>query len=84
MPKYTAEILSETEKVMNCKGTKSSAAPKDLFCVDSDSPKLEQKKSKFFHSIVAKILFATKRARPDTATAIVYLMTRVQDANEDD
>jgi hypothetical protein len=84
MPKYTAEILSEAEKVMDCKGTKSCAAPKDLFCVDSDSPKLDHKRSEFFHSIVAKILFATKRARPDTATAIAYLMTRVQDANEDD
>jgi hypothetical protein len=76
--------LSKAEKVMNCKDTKSCATPKDLFCVDSDSPKLEWKKSEFFHGIVAKILFATKRARPDTATAIAYLMTRVQDANEDD
>jgi hypothetical protein len=59
---------------MDCKGTKSCAAPKDLFCVDSDSPKLDRKRSKFFHSIMAKILFATKRARPDTATAIAYLL----------
>ena len=37
-----------------------------------------------FHSLVAKILFATKRARPDTATAISYLMTRVQESSRDD
>ena len=84
MPKYTEEILSEAEKAMDCKGTKSCAAPKDLFCVDDDSPRLDRKRSEFFHSVVAKILFATKRARPDTATAIAYLMTRVQEANEDD
>jgi hypothetical protein len=85
MPKYTAEILSEAESAMDdCKGTKSSAAPKTLFNVDDDSPKLNKKRSEIYHRLVAKILWATKRARPDTATAISYLMTRVQDSNEDD
>jgi hypothetical protein len=41
MPKYTQEILSEAERTMsNCKGNKSSAAPKTLFEVDEESLKL--------------------------------------------
>jgi hypothetical protein len=33
---------------------------------------------------VAKILFATKRARPDTGTSISFLMTRVREPDQDD
>jgi hypothetical protein len=33
---------------------------------------------------VAKILFATKRTRPDTGTAISFLMTRVREPGKDD
>ena len=43
-----------------------------------------KKKAKRFHSIVAKMLFVTKRARPDTGPAISYLTTRVREPNEDD
>jgi hypothetical protein len=32
---------------------------------------------------VAKMLYATKRARPDTYTAIAFLMTRVWAPNKD-
>jgi hypothetical protein len=85
MPKYTQEILSEVERTMsNCKGSKSSAAPKMLFEVDEKSSKLCKRKSNLFHSLVAKILWATKRARPDTATTISFLMTRIQESNQDD
>jgi hypothetical protein len=84
MPKYTKEILSEAEIAMtSCKGIKSSVAPKDLFTVTEKSTKLSKKKKELFHSLVAKILFATKQARPDTGTAILFLMTRVQESNEE-
>jgi hypothetical protein len=81
------EIISDTEKntsMDNCKEVRTSTAPKDLFMVDEESPKLGKDKKELFHSLVAKILFATKQACPDTATAISYLMTRVQDFNKDD
>ena len=65
-------------------GTKSSAAPKDLFVIDEACAKLPVKKAELFHSLVAKILFATKRARPDTGTAISYLTTRVREPDEQD
>jgi hypothetical protein len=65
-------------------GTKSSAAPEDLFKVDEDCEKLSPEKGKIFHNLVAKILFATKRARPDTCTAIAFLTTRVGEPDSQD
>jgi hypothetical protein len=65
MKKYTPEIISDAEKSMDiCKGVKTSAAPKDLFVVNKESPKLHKEKKESFHSLVTKILFATKWAHP--------------------
>jgi hypothetical protein len=47
-------------------GTKTSAAPDSLFKVDEICAKLAQNKAVEFHNLVAKTLYATKRARPDT------------------
>ena len=41
-------------------------------------------KSKYFHIIVAMMLYVTKRAWPDTALAIVFLTTRVREPDKDD
>ena len=64
--------------------TKSSAAPEDLFKVDEDCEKLPHDKAVVFHNLVAKTLYATKRARPDTCTAIAFLTTRVRTPDTDD
>jgi hypothetical protein len=37
-----------------------------------------------FHNLVAKTLYATKRARPDTCTATAFLTTRVRAPDKDD
>ena len=47
-------------------GTKSSPAPENLFRVDEDCEKLSPDKAKGLHNMVAKTLYTTKRARPDT------------------
>jgi hypothetical protein len=62
----------------------ATAAPVDLFKVNDDAVKLGADKSKSFHSIVAMMLYVTKRARPDTALAIAFLTTRVREPDEDD
>ena len=64
--------------------TKSSAAPDDLFQTDDDCAKLPPDKAVAFHNLVAKTLYATKRARPDTCTAIAFLTTRVRSPDQDD
>jgi hypothetical protein len=58
-------------------GTKVSAAPEDPLKINQDSAKLDSSLAATFHTLVAKILYCTKRARPDTCNAIVFLTTRV-------
>jgi hypothetical protein len=65
-------------------GTKSSAAPESLFKVAESCEKLEQDKAVEFHNLVAKTLYATKRSRPDTCTAIELLTTRMLAPNKYD
>ena len=85
MPKYIDECLEVFKSIAPKEvGTKSSAAPKDLFTVRDDSPKLDKQQSEQFHSLVAKMLFAAKRARPDIGTAVSFLTTRVKEPNKDD
>jgi hypothetical protein len=80
---YVDEIINAFDKSEPKGGsTKSSAAPDDLFKVDEDCEKPE--KAVEFHNLVAKTSYATKRARPDTCTAIAFLTTRVRAPNKDD
>jgi hypothetical protein len=83
---YINEIINAFDKAEpKGGGTKSSAAPDDLFKIDKDREKLPPSKRLpvEFHNLVAKTLYATKQARPDTCTAIAFLMTRVQEPNKD-
>jgi hypothetical protein len=82
---YVDEILAAFDKAEpKCGGTKTSEAPDSLFKVDEDCEKLAQAKAVEFHNLVAKTLYATKRARPDTCTAIAFLTTRVREPDKDD
>ena len=82
---YVEEILTAFAKAEpKGAGTKSSAAPESLFKVDEDCEKLPASKAMEFHNLVAKTLYATKRARPDTCTAIAFLTTRVRAPDKDD
>ncbi len=60
------------------------AAPEDLFKVKEDAMKLGLAKAKCFQSIVAMMLYVTKRAWPDTALAIAFLTTIVREPDEDE
>ena len=82
---YLKEILTAFEKAEpNSRGIKTSAAPDNLFKIDEDCEKLKPSKAVEFHNLVAKTLYATKRARPDTCTAIAFLTTRVREPDQDD
>jgi hypothetical protein len=82
---YVDEILAAFYKAEpKGGGTKKSADPDSLFKVDEDWEKLAQAKAVEFHNLVAKNLYATKRARPDTYTAITFLTTRVREPDKDD
>ncbi len=59
-------------------------APDNLFTVNEDCEKLMEDMAADFHIIVAKTLYVTKRARPDTCLSIAFLMTSVRAPNIDD
>jgi hypothetical protein len=85
MFEYVDEILTAFDKAEpKGAGTKSSAAPDNLFTVNEDCKKVSSEKIVQFHNLVAKTLYATKRARPDTCTAIAFLTTRVRAPDNND
>ena len=85
MFEYVEEILAAFDKAEpKGAGTKSSAAPENLFTVDEDCEKLLPERIVVFHNLVAKTLYATKRARPDTCTATAFLTTRVRAPDKND
>jgi hypothetical protein len=63
--------------------TAKTPAAEHLFRVMDASTSLTQKAATIFHNFVAKCLFLTKRARPDTSTAVAFLTTRVKGPDED-
>ena len=77
-------IIAFDEADPSRRRTKTSAAPDNLFVINEDCEKLPPDKAVAFHNIVAKTLYATKRARPDTCTAEAFLCTRVRDPDMDD
>ncbi len=82
---YMKEIFAAFDKAEpKGGGTKTSAAPDNLFKVGEDCKKLKPPKAKEFHNLVAQTLYATKRARPDTCTAVAFLTTRVREPDKDD
>ena len=64
--------------------TANTPASSHLFNVNEHDEKLCNKMAAVFHHVVARLLFACKRARPDIQTAIAFLTTRVQSPGMDD
>ena len=62
----------------------SSPATKKLFDVDDEAEQLDKVDSDRFHSIVAKLLYISKRSRPDLDTAVAFLTTRVSKSTVED
>jgi hypothetical protein len=71
------EELQVSEKVR-------TPAANDLFHVDEKSELLEKERKEKFHSLVAKLLYMAKRARPDILAAVSFLTTRCQVSTEQD
>ena len=82
---YIKEILETFDNIdPKANVTKTIAPPNNLFFIRDDCTKLNTKNSEQFHKVVAKICFATKRARPHTGTSISYLKTRAREPDKDD
>ena len=67
------------------RGSASSPAAGHQFETNTEDPKLlSLPEREVFHHRVAQLLYLSKRARPDIQLPIVYLYTRIQEANTDD
>ena len=74
MPKYIDDILRENAITTHA----PTPASNDLFTIDATSPPLTNKDKLAFHTTTAKLLYLSKRTRPDIQLAIAFLTTRVQ------
>jgi hypothetical protein len=64
---------------------KNAATPAANYLFEvRDVPKLDNKKAENFHSVVALLLYISKRCRFDIQTAVAFLCTRVSSPDEDD
>ena len=63
--------------------TRVTPASSTLFDV-RDSPKATEEEIKWFHTNVAKVLYLSKRVRPECLTAVAFLTTRVNFCDRDD
>ena len=79
MSHYIVTLLAEYEVT----GFAVTPAEEWLFDV-RDSELLSDAERESFHSAVAKLLFLSKRVRPDIQTAVSFLTTRVQKPDVDD
>lgn len=77
MEGYTDELLN----FAGIKGTVKTPATENLFTNDDSKP-LTDIKRKLFHTLVAKLMYLAKRARPDILTAVAFLSTRVSCPNQ--
>ena len=76
MTKYMNQMVVDFEKKYVLNDNANTPAANDLFGNDTDSPKIDKEMRGDFHTFTAKGLFAAKRGRPDTGTAISVLMTK--------
>jgi Reverse transcriptase (RNA-dependent DNA polymerase) len=83
MTKFIDETISESGIALNPAGCMTSARS-ELFDIDDSSPALPSKQAEVFHRIVAKLLYLSKRGRPDIQLAVAFLTTRVSKSTEQD
>jgi hypothetical protein len=82
MKEYLKEAIANSG--MDASKVAPTPARKDLFTVDDGSEQLDKRQGEIFHSIVAKLLYVSKRARTDAQLAIAFLCTRVSGSTEQD
>jgi hypothetical protein len=68
----------------DCTGHAATPARNHLFKVKPTGTKLSEERRTLLHSITAKLLFGSKRARPDSQVPISFLTSRVTKADVDD
>jgi hypothetical protein len=55
----------------------STPGGREMFQVALKSELLDEEKSGWYHTVIAKLLYLAKRAHPDILTVVSFLCTRV-------
>ena len=71
---YVEKILSDYGELKLF----ATPATKELFVANDDDEMLDDERKKSFHTTVARLLYLSKRARPDILVAVGFLSTRVK------
>jgi Reverse transcriptase (RNA-dependent DNA polymerase)/Zinc knuckle len=82
MKNYLEEAIIESK--LDVTKTVTTPAQKHLFDIDETSPLLPKSEAELFHSVVAKLLYVSIRARPDILLAVSFLCTRVSKSTRQD
>jgi len=77
---YVDKVLSEYQDVIST----MIPARKDLFRVNKASELLKPGAARKFHTTVARLLYLSRRGRPDIITAVGFLCTRVKSPTVED
>ena len=80
MPGYVRDLLVQSET----EGAAASPANAQLFDAPDEDEPIPELDRKAFHTMVAKLLYLSKRTRPDIQVAVSYLCTRVTRATSRD
>lgn len=75
------------EDMLTCSNTPGEAktpGTENLFCVRPDCSTATEDERQHFHTMVANLLYLSKRARPDCLAAVAFLATRVTRCDQDD
>jgi hypothetical protein len=81
---YLEDIIANLPENLQTNRSFVSPAADHLFTVDDSADKINETDAGVFHHHVAKLLFASKRARPDLQTGVAFLCTRVKGPDVDD
>ena len=81
MEGFIKDLLEDCVEIV---GVSTSPANNNLFTIDETSPLLPDKMRERYHSLTAKLLYLSKRTRPDILTSIAYLTKRVLEPRTDD
>lgn len=79
---FTSKLLAEVPEEFT--GTAATPAANHLFETNPEQVKLSERDAGIFHHLVAKMLYLSKRARPDIQLAVAFLCTRVSAPDVDD
>jgi hypothetical protein len=82
MEDYVKEAIVDSLEDVSVGAT--TPAHKNLFDINPESTPLDKVKAERFHSIVAKLLYISKRGRPDVLLAVAFLCTRVSCSTDED